>query len=618
MPNRKLSFLVLVSFAGIFMMLGDFMLFLFFGNSLSLMLTHFTPAALIFLITFTSIMGANSKCFNPIFFHNCTEEGYSARLKKIGAVPIKMIATIVFLHTLFLGAIFFRNDFLNVDPSIRAFLILATFSYGIFVGTFLYVMGDSLIFKTLLSSNLTSYPRSIRENRQELKFFIIPIVVAVMCLLFGSAVTLLGLIRAGVALDKIGTGGWFAMQIPTVAFFIYIILMAIFLKRNLFQYFSSLIKQMENLSSDRKDLTQRVQIVSVDELGTIAGMVNTMCDHLSKGILDIKGGQKELSSVGARLEENAFAMADSTSQINGSAEHVLTKTKGQMESVDTATKAVSELANLIGTMEESLSSQTSSMTVCSSAVEEMVGNISSIGALTEKMANQFKTVSQSSEEGSRIQNNSKERILKIVEQSQALLEANKIIAKIAAQTNLLAINAAIEAAHAGEAGFGFSVVAGEIRKLAENSSTESRKISADLKEIVETIEHIVKDAEASGYAFAEVSRRIEETEKLVTEVDYAIQEQKTGAGQVMESLKEMNDINSQVSDYSCSMTKGNEIMLREIHALHGSAAKISSRMAEVSEGIKKINSGAQEVSNLAAASHSSIGKISDIADSFRV
>jgi methyl-accepting chemotaxis protein len=199
-----------------------------------------------------------------------------------------------------------------------------------------------------------------------------------------------------------------------------------------------------------------------------------------------------------------------------------------------------------------------------------------------------------------------------------LQEANKIIATIAAQTNLLSMNAAIEAAHAGEAGRGFSVVADEIRKLAENSSSESRKISVELKQIVATIDHIVKDAEASGTAFAEVSRRIGETEKLVIEVNNAIQEQKTGAGQVMESLKAMNDTNAHVSADSQKMGQGNETMLQEISVLQSSAVEIETRMEEMSASIKKIESGAQEVSNLAASSHSSIEKISVIADGFEV
>jgi methyl-accepting chemotaxis protein len=347
-------------------------------------------------------------------------------------------------------------------------------------------------------------------------------------------------------------------------------------------------------------------------------MVNIFCSHLSEGIQDIKNGQHELAGMGNRLEENAKSMADSVIQIAGAAEQVLVKTKGQIDNVNTSTNAVKDIAGLIETMEESVNEQTTSMSQASAAVEEMVGNISSIGSVTEKMAAQFKTVGEASDEGGRIQAASRERISEIVRESQSLQEANKIIATIAAQTNLLSMNAAIEAAHAGEAGRGFSVVADEIRKLAENSSAESRKIGTELKQIVSTIDHIVKDAEASGTAFAEVSRRIGETEKLVIEVNNAIQEQKAGADQVMESLKAMNDTNAKVSADSRKMGHGNETMLREIGVLQSSAGEIEIRMEEVSGGIKKIEAGAQEVSKLAATSRSSIEKISAIADGFEV
>jgi methyl-accepting chemotaxis protein len=616
--DKKPSFVTLVILTGIVMILVDFFILLFFGHSLSLLLSRFVLPALVFFAVYAGVMGLNAKCFAADFFQNCAEAEYVARLKKICAVPIKMIAVGVALHSLFLVLVFFTGNWLGTDPAIKTPVFLAALSFGIFVGTFLYVSGDGLVFKALIGSELTRYPRDLRESRQELKFFIVPIVVALVCLLFGCAVTVLGINQTVGIMDKVKGSAWFVILVPGIFIMLCIAIMAVTLKRNLSGFYSAIIEQMENLSSEKKDLTRRINVCSVDEIGTVSGMVNAFCEHLGEGILEIKNGQGDLSKVGVQLEEHARDMANSVTRIADAAEQVLAKTQGQMESANTSTKTVKELAGLVETLGESVVTQTSSMSQGSAAVEQMVGNISSIGGVTEKMAAQFKTVGEASEEGRRIQNESRERIREIVEQSQALQEANKIIATIAAQTNLLAMNAAIEAAHAGESGRGFAVVADEIRKLAENSSGESKKIGAELKQIVTTIGKIVRDAEASGDAFAEVSRRIGETEKLVFEVDNAIHEQKTGAKQVMESLRVMNETNTRVSEDSRKMAQGNESVLREIKALQGSATEISSRMGEVSEGIGKIKSGAQEVSNLAAVSHSSIEKISSIVNEFEV
>jgi methyl-accepting chemotaxis protein len=258
------------------------------------------------------------------------------------------------------------------------------------------------------------------------------------------------------------------------------------------------------------------------------------------------------------------------------------------------------------------------MSQASAAVEEMIGNIGSIGGMTEKMAVQFKTVGDAATAGGAIQQESGVKINEIVEQSQALQEANRIIATIAAQTNLLAMNAAIEAAHAGDAGRGFSVVADEIRKLAETSSGESQKISAELKQIVETINHIVKNAKASEQSFTQVSARVSETGKLVQEVDNAIREQREGAAQVMEALKVMNDVTAQVSTGSKEMSAGNESMLRETSSLQTQTREIAGSVSEMAKEINAVNDGAREISRLALTNQEAIKSISKIVDSFEV
>ncbi|MDR0321734.1 MAG: methyl-accepting chemotaxis protein [Treponema sp.] len=600
------------------MLLADFLLMIFFGHSFSRLIVPFSVPGAVFLAVYLVVLGRNAGCFSSKFFNGADGEVFLAKIKKIGAIPIKMIALNVVMHAAFLSGIFLKTEYLGLTPDLKSPLFLASLSFGMLVGTFIYVMCDGLVSHALIGHNLTKFPRELRENRQELKSMIIPLAASLMALLFACSITLLGIRMAGISLDNMQSRAWSAIVIPIGVCFICITILTINLKKNTSLLYTSVVSQLENLSSERKDLTKRITVCSVDELGTITGMVNTFCEYLGSGIREIKSGQKELAVVGNRMEENASGMAESIVKISRSAESVLSKTRDQMKSVNTSSQAVHQISDHIKSLEESIAVQGSSMSQASSAVEEMVGNISSIGSVTEKMTAQFKTVEEAADKGGNIQQESSQRVREIVEQSQSLLDANKIIASIAAQTNLLAMNAAIEAAHAGELGRGFAVVADEIRKLAENSSSESKKIGSELRQISQTIDLIVKDAQASGTAFAEVSGRISETEKLVLEVDNAVREQKTGAGQVMESLRVMNDITAKVSSGSQEMGQGAQAMLQEIDALQGSAGEIESSMEEIAGSIKKLNIGAQEVSELAIDTQSSIETISHIANGFEV
>ena len=616
--KNKYLFLILIFFTGIVMLAADYMLILYFGHSHSDFFIRFTIPALVFFIVYCGVLGRNVKFFDDSFFKALSWKELAKGLKKIGSVPIRSIGLGVMLHTLFLGGIFFSSSYLNLESGTTGLLYLVSASFGIVIGTFVYVMGDNLVSRALLANKITQYPRKFRAKRQSLKALIIPVVVCFQTILFTCGVTILSIREAGGTLSGMTGKAFFVILIPLLIFFLFTSALGYNLKRNSSELFTSVIVELENLSSEKKDLTRRVSVCSVDELGTIAGMVNDFSRNLGSGIRNIKEGQGELTNVGTKLEEDSTTMAASITQISGAAQQILVRTQDQKKSTDHSFKVIEDITKHIKILEKSIDTQVTSMNQASSAVEQMVGNISSIGTVTEKMAAQFKTVETAAEEGGRIQKESGDLIHEIVGQSKGLQDTNKIISTIAAKTNLLAMNAAIEAAHAGEAGRGFSVVADEIRKLAESSASESQKISTDLKQIVNTINKIVQDVESSGSAFAEVSNLIRTTNKLVVEVDSAIREQKTGAGQILESLRIMNGLTTQVGSGYRELSHNSETMLGQIKTLEDSAGEIFVSMEEVSGVIKTINTGAQEVSGLAVTTKNSIEKISSIADEFEI
>jgi methyl-accepting chemotaxis protein len=591
-------------------------------------LGRFGLAALVYLAVYIIIQGRNSVFFGSAYFAAMeagksessdkeSREQYRNCLERIGAVPIKMIACHVLLRLIFAALMVFTG-FLGIEQGIALPMFLYMFSLGMLAGTFVYVMIDSLVSQSLIAGGFVYYPRDLREGRQSLKMFIIPMAVALISLFFGAPVIILELYRSGGGLLEMGRNDWLSIFVMLGLFFACVFVLASILKKSTTLLYNSVIRQLESLSSERKDLTRRVSICSVDELGTLAGMMNSFCDSMRKEIGEIKNGGGELFDAGGRLQNNASAMATSLEQVSGAAEQIRSHSEEQLRSASASAAAVNQIARNIESLEGSINTQATSMDTASSAVEEMLGSINSINAVTGKMVGQFMVLEEAAQEGKKIQKESGERIGEIVNQSQSLQGANKIIATIAAQTNLLAMNAAIEAAHAGDAGQGFAVVAGEIRKLAENSSSESRNIGSELKQIVETINHIVKGSHASGEAFAQVSGRIVDTQTLVSQVESAIREQSKGADQVMQALKQMNDITAEVKTGAREMSQGNESMLRELSRLQGSAQEISSRIDAMSAEIGNISQGAQEVSGLARTNHSVIGKITAVTDGFEV
>ena len=370
-------------------------------------------------------------------------------------------------------------------------------------------------------------------------------------------------------------------------------LFAILMAGRLAQPIALTADKFEELAEGGGDLTIRIGVSAKNEVGNLGKSFNAFMEKLHDIVAGTKKAQVSLSEIGAALGKSVAATSEELSKIGNLVTVVKQEVERQSRSVGQASTAVTQVAGNIEGLEREIGSQAAAVSQASSSIEEMVSNIASVSSSIERMSAQFEKVSASSEAGRSTQAESVEKIGRIAESSRALLEANEVIATIASQTNLLAMNAAIEAAHAGEAGKGFSVVADEIRRLAETSAEQSKGIGGELRKVEEMIDDVVSSARGSENSFVELASLIADTDALVREVHYAMREQREASAQVLDALRQMNEITSEVRSGSAEMALGNKAILDEMAKLLDMTSAIESRMGELAAAASGIDRGAK-------------------------
>ncbi|MDR0497442.1 MAG: methyl-accepting chemotaxis protein, partial [Treponema sp.] len=209
-------------------------------------------------------------------------------------------------------------------------------------------------------------------------------------------------------------------------------------------------------------------------------------------------------------------------------------------------------------------------------------------------------------------------IQEIAKESEGLLEINLVMQNIASQTNLLSMNAAIEAAHAGEAGKGFAVVADEIRKLAENSSTQSKTISSVLKKIKGSIDKILQSTHNVLNRFEAIDTGVKTVAEQEESIRNAMEEQGEGSKQILEAIGQLNGITQQVRNGSMEMLEGSKEVIHEGKNLERVTEEITGGMNEMAIGSEQINLAVNQVNDITVKNREEIDTLVREVSKFKV
>ncbi len=366
-------------------------------------------------------------------------------------------------------------------------------------------------------------------------------------------------------------------------------------------------------------------IVLLQVPATVERLLRTQNDAFTRATekwealaLRLRAALAELDGQGARLLGELRNVSAAIVDIMSLAEDTRSRTGELGRELDDGNALSADLNSFAGNLEGVIEEQSAAIRETAAATEEMIRNIASIVRHVDQTKTGVSRLQGDSESGKTRLADMASSVAEIARRSSGMLDAVRVIQSIAGTTNLLAMNAAIEAAHAGDAGRGFSVVADEIRNLAEQSAKQTKEIAGELKAIKQAIDGAVAASGQAGEAFAAVLAAVAEVADHMAEIGGAMEEQAAGSRQITAAMAAMHGATAKVQEGTRGLRKRSGSLGEAMGKLGTLSALLRSHADETVRHVGSVDGAGKTILELVERNKAATERAAAEIGSFRV